>query len=366
MTARGLSESAYRSPVISGVSLDQRAFITRRQLDSFLLEAERAGVRIEEILKRLGPNATNADMSNREGALTLAQYFRIEGEIARQLDDLTAHLSERKLTFETGAYVTTQINRSTTLRDAVTNLASHFNMMHGEQYNVVRVTDRTVTLMIDDSEFPYTIKDDPGMVHFVGECVLIKVHCLLDSLSEGLAAKALRRVSVKRQSAESLPGQLRFWSVPVVFGQANYTLTFDHGLAHNALAKSDQIDLSSEGVFSRVIQYLETRSPSEQSLSISTRTKDLIRTGILKQDEIARRLSISVATLRRRLDEDKTNFRELIDEYRLEEATSLLKKGYSVTQVSETLKYSDIRAFNRAFKRWTGVTPATYAKTLVS
>lgn len=346
--------------------MDQRAFVTRRQLDSFLLEAERAGVRGADVIKGLGYDAISAEENGIESPLTLAQFFRIEGEIARQLDDLTAHLSERKLTFETGAYVTAQITRSTTLCDAVTTLAAHFNMMHGEHYNVVRITDRTVTLIIDDSKFPYTVKNDPDLVLFIGECVLIKVQCLLDSLSDGLAMSALRRVSVKRRFAEALPGQLRFWPVPVASGQANYALTFDHDLARTSLPKSDHVDLSSEGVFSRVIQYLERQSLSDQALSIGTRTKDLIRNGVTKQDDVARRLSISVATLRRRLEEEKTSFRELIDTHRMEEATSLLKKGYAVAEVTDALNYSDIRAFNRAFKRWKNVTPATYAKRYLS
>ena len=57
---------------------------------------------------------------------------------------------------------------------------------------------RRSALIINDSNFPYTMKDDAEMVHFVGECVLLKVQCLLDSLSAGLADQALRRVVLKR------------------------------------------------------------------------------------------------------------------------------------------------------------------------
>ena len=74
--------------------------------------------------------------------LSLIDFFRIEGEIARRLDDLTAHLSERKLTYETGAFVTSQMNQSSTLNEALGNLAQYFNMMHGERYNTIRTTDR--------------------------------------------------------------------------------------------------------------------------------------------------------------------------------------------------------------------------------
>lgn len=338
------------------------AHITGKQLRSFLREAESAGVNTEQVLNGLGYGAQSATPNAENSHLSLIDFFRIEGEIARRLDDLTAHLSERKLTFETGAFVTMQMDRATTLCEAITALAKHFNMMHGEHYNTVRITDRTVTLIISDDEFPYTLKDDADMVSLIGECVLIKVQCLLDSLSDGHAGRALRRVSVKRSSPEILPGHLLFWDAPLSFGQSSYELSFDHELAHSPIPKAGEIDLSSEGIFSRVIGYLERHRPSDEGNSFKTRTLDLIRGGITQQDAIAHQLSISVATLRRRLEDEATSFRQLINEHRLDEATTLLRKGQSVAQVSEQLDYSDIRAFNRAFKRWKGETPAKYAQ----
>lgn len=345
--------------------MEQRAHITQKQLRGFLKEAERAGVDTRAVLQSLGFDSKIRAVGN-DCNLSLVDFFRIEGEVARRLDDLTAHLSERRLTFETGAFVTTQLNRSTTLCDAISNLAKHFNMMHGEHYNTMRVTDRTVSLIIDDSTFPYTMRDDPEMVHFVGECVLIQVFCLLDSLSEGLAAQALHRIAIKRPNGQDVPAHLRFWNVQMAMGQDTYALSFDHELAHSPMSKTGEIDLSSEGVYSRVISYLESNGPDTVSHSFKARTLGLIRQGMLQQDQVAHRLSVSVATLRRRLEQEDTSFRELVNEHRMADAVALLKKGFSVSHVSDALDYSDIRAFNRAFKRWKGETPARFAKRAAS
>jgi len=215
---------------------------------------------------------------------------------------------------------------------------------------------------VHDQAFPYTLKDDIEIVHFVGECVLIKVQCLLDSLSSGLAARALRRVVLKRPPSASPPPHLSFWQVPVAFAQSSYELCFDYELAYMSMSPPSEIDLSSGGVFSRVIDYLDQRDPSEAVLTYKARVLDLIRNGLVQQDGVALRLSISVATLRRRLEEEDTSFRDLLNEHYLEHSKQLLKKGHSVAQVSEALNYSDIRAFNRAFKRWEGETPAQYAR----
>jgi AraC-like DNA-binding protein len=345
-----------------GLVLTHAAFVSAAQLTSLLEEAERSGVDVADVLRSLGhENAGSASPAIQDAQLSLTDYFRIEGEVARRLDDLTAHLSERKLTYETGAFVTSQMNKSTTLSEALHNLTQYFNMMHGEHYNTVRTTDRTITLIINDSNFPYTMRDDPGMVHFVGECVLIKVQCLLDSFSGGLAEEALRSVSVKRDQPVENPSHLGFWKAPISFGHDAYELCFDRTSALKPIPTPQTIDMSSGGVFSRVIAYLEQYEPSAQQQSYRTRTLDLIRDGMTQQDMVAHRLSISVATLRRRLEEEGTNFRALMSEHFLEEATNLLRKGHSVAHVSDALGYSDIRAFNRAFKRWQGETPAKYA-----
>lgn len=337
-------------------------FVTSLQLESLLQEAERSGIDTDQVLKNLGYDRLCDPKRQATALIELSDFFRIEGEVARQLDDLTAHLSERKLTYETGAFITSQMSRSATLADALHHLAQYFNMMHGEHYNTVRTTDRTVSLIIDDKAFPYTMRDDPEMVFFVGECVLIKVQCLLDSFCDGLAAEALRRVVLKRPQAEIVPPHLEFWRVPVSYGQASYELRFDHELAHSPMPTPNEIDLSSEGVFSRVTAYLDQIKTSEVHLAYRTKVLDLIRNGTVQQESVAQRLSISVATLRRRLEQEGTSFRSLLSDHFLEEAKKLLAKGHSVAHVSEVLNYSDIRAFNRAFKRWKGETPAQYAR----
>jgi len=342
--------------------LKHKTWINGDQLEPLLQEARCAGIDVNDVLLSVGQEMLCPDHVRATAILPLADYFRIEEEVARRLDDLTAHLSERKLTFETGAFVTAQMSRATTLSEALMNLARYFNMMHGEHYNTVRTTDKTVSLIINDTSFPYTMRDDADMVYFVGECVLIKVQCLLESISEGLAAKALRRVSLKRQQMSALPGHLLFWGAPLSYGQTRYELSFDYDMAQTNMPKTGEIDLSSEGVFSRVIAYLEQAAPTVSEQSVKARTLNLIRSGVVSQDGIADRLSISVATLRRRLEEEQTSFRQLVNDHRLSEAKTLLRKGHSVSQVTDLLNYSDIRAFNRAFKRWKGETPAKYAQ----
>jgi AraC-like DNA-binding protein len=78
-------------------------------------------------------------------------------------------------------------------------------------------------------------------------------------------------------------------------------------------------------------------------------------------DTAAAALHMSRRTLSRRLAEEKTSFRELLDEVRSEFARALLMdRSLSVADVAFFLNYSEPAAFHRSFRRWTGQTPSEY------
>ncbi|WP_345334349.1 helix-turn-helix transcriptional regulator [Ferrimonas pelagia] len=73
---------------------------------------------------------------------------------------------------------------------------------------------------------------------------------------------------------------------------------------------------------------------------------------------IAGQIGISVRTLNRRLAVQKTSFRRLLDEHRLERAMVALSLGQNnLTDIAYQLGFSDLSSFSRAFKRWTGYSP---------
>lgn len=76
---------------------------------------------------------------------------------------------------------------------------------------------------------------------------------------------------------------------------------------------------------------------------------------------VAAELKLSERSLRRRLTEENTSFRELLQSVRKERAqTILLKPGISMAVAAEQLGYSDTAAFSRAFKEWSGVSPGRF------
>jgi AraC-like DNA-binding protein len=81
--------------------------------------------------------------------------------------------------------------------------------------------------------------------------------------------------------------------------------------------------------------------------------------------EIARQLAIAPRTLQRRLLAEGTSFKDLIDNTRREAAQRLLaNRSLAVAEVGYLLGFSEPSAFNRAFKRWLGVAPLEYRRTI--
>ena len=73
-------------------------------------------------------------------------------------------------------------------------------------------------------------------------------------------------------------------------------------------------------------------------------------------EEAARRMGVSSRSLERTLAAERTTYRAVLDDVRRGLAEQWLG-AFEVAEVAARLGYSDARAFDRAFKRWTGTTP---------
>ncbi len=85
------------------------------------------------------------------------------------------------------------------------------------------------------------------------------------------------------------------------------------------------------------------------------------RPGNVRVEQIARSLGVTERTLRRRLVASGAGYRAVLDAALRDIALAgLRERGAEVKEVAYRLGFSDVSTFHRAFKRWTGVTPAEY------
>tara|TARA_A100001391_G_scaffold188281_1_gene158765 strand:+ start:12585 stop:13628 length:1044 start_codon:yes stop_codon:yes gene_type:complete len=152
----------------------------------------------------------------------------------------------------------------------------------------------------------------------------------------------------------------RVFRCPIHFGQTLNAVVLDAGVLDRPLRDADPEvhRLARSRVQRAVTQYRARDNLLEQvRLEIQQR---LIK-GIPQLEPIAERLGVKPWTLRRRLRAERTDFSTLLEDERRRLACDWLRHSdRSVNQIALDLGYSEQSAFNRAFKRWFGVTPVHY------
>ena len=107
-------------------------------------------------------------------------------------------------------------------------------------------------------------------------------------------------------------------------------------------------------------EQLLQQQPQDSTMRAQVRRAVLasIAQGEPEMAAVARALATSDRSLQRRLQEEGTSFREVVDEARRELAVGYLgDRRMAVSEVAYLLGYAEAGAFTRAFKRWTGKTP---------
>jgi AraC-like DNA-binding protein len=152
-----------------------------------------------------------------------------------------------------------------------------------------------------------------------------------------------------------------FFGCRVRFGAKDNAIVFHAEDFALPLPKAD----AQLGAFLRGIanEALEKRGGAEATALDRLRqiiAEDL-QQGVPSLGQVAQRLATSERTLRRRLDEQGTSFRELLDETRAQLARSYVRDPrIPLAEVAFLLGFSEPSAFHRAFKRWTSATPASF------
>ena len=117
-----------------------------------------------------------------------------------------------------------------------------------------------------------------------------------------------------------------------------------------------------EDVHAQVRDGLELRRAARQHHAAPL--VGLLPQGEADLDTAAKKLCMSPRSLQRHLADDGYSFRELLDETRKALAMEYVRNGrHPLIEVAFRLGFSDQSAFSKAFRRWTGLSPAAFATT---
>jgi AraC-like DNA-binding protein len=180
-------------------------------------------------------------------------------------------------------------------------------------------------------------------------------------VGRALIAQGANEVWFEHEAPPYAQQYARVFACPVRFSQPRNALVFARQLLDTPQPHADE-------TLNRVLSVsAETLLRGRAARSITERVRALLRyeqdVARMTPEYVAGQLNMKVRSLRRRLGAEHSSLTDLLDEARLRVAErALVKPGASIKEVAHELGFSEASAFHRAFKRWSGRTPAQFMK----
>ncbi len=116
-----------------------------------------------------------------------------------------------------------------------------------------------------------------------------------------------------------------------------------------------------------VTSYLANLDKSDIKAQVEAKIIEELPSGKITEEWMASRLNKSLRSLQRKLAENGTSYKTLLDSTRQQLAKQYVANSqYSINEITYLLGFSEPSNFSRAFKRWTGQSPSQYRENLFS
>ncbi|MBC3883638.1 AraC family transcriptional regulator [Undibacterium griseum] len=166
----------------------------------------------------------------------------------------------------------------------------------------------------------------------------------------------VQQVELRGQQGRSRSLYEAFFGCPVRLGADQSRIVIAHSVLQQRLAAPDMAR----------VQAARLACDAELSAAGLAGRQTLLHQLMALQCEfhnvshMAAALQMSPRTLQRLLAREGMSYFEITEQVRTGRARRLLQQTGDLEQIAEQLGYSDSRSFRRAFRRWTGLSPAQY------
>lgn len=163
----------------------------------------------------------------------------------------------------------------------------------------------------------------------------------------------------RREALPDMSSFERMFKCPVLLGQDRVWMEVDLETATQRLPtanpelaqKNDQICL----------EYISRFDRADVQSQVYYRLLEDLSEGEPQMEVMAEKLNVSVRTLQRKLKEQGTSYKQLVDDVRKDLAMQYMEQSHMpIGEISYRLGFSHVSNFSRAFKRWSGDSPAEW------
>ena len=154
-----------------------------------------------------------------------------------------------------------------------------------------------------------------------------------------------------------------FFGCPIAFRQPSNRLLFDTGWLDGTPGFGNEVTYASTLA---LCDDLHDRLQNRVGVAGKVRGVLLARLGRnLALEDVATKIEIPERTLRRKLREEGTSFREIADQLRAEVAVKYLRDTeMTIDDIACALGFSETANFRHAFRRWKRASPRDYRQAL--
>ncbi|WP_249977694.1 AraC family transcriptional regulator [Vreelandella olivaria] len=292
-------------------------------------------------------------LSAPNGRVTVEQFAELYRLIAQDLDDETPRFFSRPLRCGTLKLLCLSLLEAPTLHIALHRYTQFFR------------------ILLDDFGYTFSINNGLARMALVEHASLqgsrVLIHELMLKLFHGIASWMIaRKIPPLLMECSYAPppynaDYLYFHPGKVRFNQPQTAMSFDPSLLKHPIRQTKQ----------HLSAFLQ-RAPADwfyvsfEEQLLSHRVREHLKRHLPASGTVAHvadAMHMSVRTLSRRLHQEGTHFQAVKDEFRRDYAVQALTHGSRpLTMIADTLGFEDLACFSRAFKQWTGNSPAAYRK----
>jgi len=240
---------------------------------------------------------------------------------------------------------------SATLKDALERTVRYYRMMTDKEELILEESNEEFRLIIENPAVDYPTAPEDLDASFAALVYLCR-------MCYGESFKPLRLTMRRPELPDSAPFAEHF-RAPIQYSGNEDSVWLDKAEALILLPTANaEVARASDKI---VQEYLARFDRSSVAMQVRARLTEQLSSGHATQESVADTLHMSLRSLQRRLKNERTSYKGLLDDTRRELAAHYIAESHrSINEITYLLGFSEPSNFSRAFRRWTGKSPSAY------